>query len=172
MTLHKLGKVKKLLRDPFVLLIAAVVLVPALLVAYGAAHQNRPTASINTVETVQTDNSQVASQSTATTGTQQQPMTQAEQPVVEEKAPQQAPVAPAPVVPSAPVCNEAKRQEAQSTRAPQVDQENRHHERQKDKIRVISVVYRKYWDEEAARHQNVLNQIESTYKAALSAANC
>lgn len=160
----KLTTLQKLFRDPFVLLIAVVVLVPAVLVAYSIASQASSHTAVNSVsqEAAEAETSETGSSSTATP----QPITQAEQPVIEEKQPVAEPA------PQAAVCDQTKKQAAESTKATQISQENAQHERQKDKLRAVTKVYRRYWDDEKTRHDNALNQIEATYRASLAAANC
>lgn len=162
----KLPKVKKLFRDPFFYMIAAVILVPGLLFAYGLRTSTRQTASINNLPAVESSNTETSSQNQSDP-TDPQPITQAEQAVAVEKAPKAEPAAPA-----APVCDQAKKQAAEDTKNSQTTSENQYHERQKSRLRVISTVYRKYMDEEIARHNNALNQIDATYSAAIAAANC
>lgn len=144
---------------------------PALLVVYSVTHQpGREAASASNAAII---DATADSQQVAGVATQQpsdpQPINQAEQATIAEQQPQPETVA----TPSAePVCDQGKKQAATAAKESQIAQENAQHAQQNEKLRLISMVYRKYWDEEVARHQNALNQIEATYQAAVAAANC
>lgn len=155
-----------MVRDPFVMLIMLVVLVPALLVAYGVTHQSPTQTAVNSVSNEVADSQQAQTSSTSTETIAPQPITQAEQSIIEEVQP--VPVA----ATTAPVCNQTQKQSAEASKNTQVAQENANHERQKEKIRLISRIYRKYMDDELARHQAAINQINATYQTNLAAANC
>lgn len=176
MRLLKMIKLKKLLKDPFVVLIAIVVLVPSLLIGVGIATQNHTQSSaVNSAanETSPQTEDQTSADSSQSQG-DPQPITDAEQPPVAEKKPVSPPSAAA-LAPSAsapPVCDEGRKQAAHAARDSRQAQENSYHAQQQDRLRLISVVYRKYWDDEVARHQAVLAQINADFQAALAAANC
>lgn len=163
------SRLKSIYKDPFLVLIAVVVLVPAVLVVYGIAHQSGRGAASITSTTESKPTNQVTSQSTDP-AEEPKPITQAEQSIVEEKTSKPAAAANAPQV--GPTCDQVKKQTAEAVRNQQVALENTKHEKQKDKIRLVSQLYRKYWDEELTRHQEALNQIEATFRTAQAAANC
>jgi len=164
---------KKLVRDPFVLLIALVIIVPALLVIVAAQAQNKPqsTAVNSAISEVKPNQSQPTS-SANQNNQAAKPITEAEQPHNQAQAPASATLTPAPAPPPAPVCDEGKKQAAQGNYNNQLASENNQHEQKLNQLRLVSMVTRKYWDEEMARHQAAVNQIESNYRAALTAANC
>lgn len=171
-------KISKIATDPFLVLIALVVFVPAIFFAYSLAHQHIDGRDVKPASTEQPDidNSlDVSDQQSGSDGDdrsngQSQPatITQAEQiaPSTQAPLPTPAPVA------EKPVCNEAAKATAATNRNQQLTSENQLHEQQRVKLFLISTVYRKYWDEEVSRHQAVLQNIEATYQAALAAANC
>jgi cytoskeletal protein RodZ len=162
-------RLTKLIKDPFMLLIVAVVLVPALLVVFAITQQTDSRSAVNNVSQETPNSESTQSSSSAEASSPPQPITQAEQPTpveVKQAVPESAPA------PAVPTCDQSKKQAAESAKASQTAQESAQHERQLDRIRLISRVYRKYWDEEMARHHNILSQIEATYQAALAAANC
>lgn len=165
-------KLKKLVKDPFVVMIAVVVLVPAILVAYAISNQQPTQSSVNGVND-QADSSESSQAASVTPPDAPQPITEAEKPQTPDTAPPVAPMtATTAATPAAPVCDEAQKNAAQAARDAKQAEENRYHEQQKDKLRLVSLIYRRYWDEEMVRHQNALNQIDADFRAALAAANC
>lgn len=169
------SKTKKLIRDPFMGLILLVVLVPALLVIYGISRQASTQSAVNSAR--QDVSAEESTQASSASTTEPTPITQAEQteqqtrPTVEPES--GAPEKPTNAAkPAGPVCDQAKKQAAVTARGAQLSKENRYHEQQKDRLRLVSMVTRKYIDEEISRHQAALDKINADYQAALAAANC
>ncbi len=164
---------KKLVRDPFVILIALVVIVPALLVIVAAHNQNQPQSAVNSVSNEVHPNDSQQSSSSTETADDPKPITEAEQPNAYSPATSSTPSTPAEqVTPPVPTCDQAQKQAAQTNYNSQLASENSNHQQKLNQLKLISVVTRKYRDEEIARHQAAVAQIESTYQAALAAANC
>ena len=148
------------------ILIGLVVLVPALLVVLGITSQNAPQSAVNGVADEVARSEVVETSSSNSEPTTPQPITQAEQPaVVTEKQPV------AQASPSS-VCDQAKKQAAEAARASQIEKENSLHERQLDKLRLMSRINRRYLDDELARHQGALVEIENVFQGAVATANC
>lgn len=142
-----------------------VVLIPAGLVVFGISRQNQPQPAVNGVtnEISKESNSNQGDGSGSPAGTPQ-PITQAEQlPAADEKAS---------VSPIAPVsaCDQSKKQDAVSARDSKIAGENAKHER--EKMRLISKISRRYLDDEIARHQAALAEIETTFLQTIAEANC
>lgn len=171
-------KIPKIATDPFLVLIALVVFVPAIFFAYSLAHQHidgrdvRPAATeqLSTDSSLDIRDQQSESDADDDSGGQPQPatITQAEQISPSTQAPFPTPAPEA----EKPVCNEAAKATAATNRNQQLTSENQLHEQQRVKLFLVSTVYRKYWDEEVSRHQAALQNIEATYQTALVAANC
>ncbi len=161
-----ISKVKKLVKDPFMILIGLVVLVPASLVVLGITRQNAPQSAVNGLTDDAIRSEVVETSSSNGESTTPQPITQAEQPaIVTEKQPVAQPS-------PGPVCDQAKKQAAEAARASQIEKENSLHERQLDKIRLISRINRRYLEDELARHQGTLVEIENVFQGAVAAASC
>lgn len=166
-------KIPKITTDPFLAMVALVVLVPALFFAYNVTHQHidgRDVKSASTQQQSNVDNSPNDTDSDTTPDRTTQPasITQAERIAPDAKAPLSIPMPAA----ERPSCDEIARASAVANRDQQLVSENQLHEQQRVKLLLISTIYRKYWDEEVSRHQAALQNIETTYQAALVAANC
>lgn len=155
----------KLVKDPFVILIALVVMVPAVLIAYTIARQ--PAMPSTAVNSVSQESNKAPQEVKSVDTAESQPITQAEQPTPTEKPLAQ----PAPVAGES-VCDETQKQAALTAKEAETKKATENHERQKDRLRISRLFTNKYWDEEVARHQAIMAGIESTYTAALAAAKC
>ena len=160
------NKAKTLFKDPFIVMIAFVVLVPAGLVAFGISRQGQSQSAVqNVVNEASEQDDASPSPSSNTRAATPQPITQAEQPaVVAEK--QSTPVAAQPAV-----CDQAKKQDAEANRISLISKENTKHDSLVARA-IIPGLSRRYLEEEAARHQAALVVIEDAYRAAVVAANC
>lgn len=167
-------KIARIIRDPFVWLIALVVLTPAGFIAFGiTTQQSQEQTALNSSSQTITDtakaSSPVSNQSIVETSqSNPEPMSQAEQATV----PPVQTVPRSPAASTGPVCDQARKQAAQTARTNQMASEDAYHQAELDKLRLISVIYRKYWDEEMARHDTVVNRIQAEYQAALASSNC
>ncbi len=163
-------RILSLVRDPFVLLIFIVIAVPAGFVILGV--QQQPKSAVNSavreVSASESERADSVSTSSSASSIEAQPITQAEQPapVVPKE------VAPAPAVPAIPTCDQSKKQAAAKARDSKTANENRQYQRNKNRLRLITMITHRYMDEEEARHQSALQKINSDYQAALTAANC
>lgn len=164
---------RKVVRDPFLLLVITVITIPALLVVVAIARQGneaQTTTASNSSFSKSAEKTEVQSDTTLSSPAEPKPITQAEQPaVLEDKKPilksEESSQSKA-------VCNSARKQAAQAERDSAISKENAEHQHQKDKLRLITLITRKYWNKEQARHQNALDEIEADYQAALTKANC
>lgn len=170
MKLPTTPNVKKLVRDPFVLLIAVVVMVPAVLVAFAIATQGQPQSAVNGARQELSSSRHPSTPSASTESVEPIPITEAEKPnATDEEQTTLAPINPSP---SGPVCDQAKKSAAESNRNHLIAEENILHEQKKAKIGFVSRVTRRHLTEEISRHNSVLSQIEATFRSDLAAANC
>jgi cytoskeletal protein RodZ len=160
------NKAKTLVKDPFIVMIAFVVLVPAGLVVLGITRQGQSQSAVQNVLNEASSQTDVSpSPSSNTRAATPQPITQAEQPaVVAEK--QSTLVAALPAV-----CDQAKKQDAEANRTSLISKENAKHDGLVARA-IIPGLSTRYLEEEAARHQAALVVIEDAYRTAVVAANC
>lgn len=166
-------KIAKIVRDPFVWLIALVVLTPAGFIALGITQQPNDQTTVTSAS--QTDINSTDSKATspqqpseAATNQNNQPITQAEQATL----PTAQAVTQTPAKPVGPVCDQSKKQAAEAARNSQLASEDNYHQAELDKLRFISVIYRKYWDDEVARHDAAVAKIQADFQAAIGATHC